>query len=193
MDLKQLEPQALIAMFEGDSVDPGDFKHAEHVYLAWSYLRLYGLGETLARFPVQLKRFAERAGAPRKYHATVTFALVVLIHERMVHAPDLVWSDFCCRNRDLMAWPCQPLTDLYGDGLLDCEKARSNFVLPRLTREIGQTMTNEELDQSLSPAVLMNSSSRFLNFGGLGWHSSTFPTKSMWRPMSFFLVGFAMT
>lgn len=153
MDLKQIEPQALIDKFEGGSIEPADFKHAEHVYLAWSYLRIFGLSETLARFPKQLKRFAERAGAPRKFHATVTFALVVLIHECMVQTPNLDWPEFSCRHTDLMVWPCQPLMDLYGAGLLDCEKARSNFVLPRLSHEIGQTMTNEELDQSLSPAV----------------------------------------
>ena len=45
-------------------------------------------GETLRRYPPGLRELAVRRGAPERYHETVTWGLIVLIHERMASAPE---------------------------------------------------------------------------------------------------------
>jgi len=121
----------LIRDFEALRLAPGQFGHRAHVRLAFAYLQRYDLLEALRRCRDGLRRFARAAGAPDKYHETVTFGLVILIHERMARAPGPQdWDGFAAANPDLLAWPDGALFDYYPPEILDSELARRTFVLP---------------------------------------------------------------
>ena len=78
------------------------FDHREHVRLAWLYLREQPLLEALPRFISSLKRYAGSLGASGKYHETITYAFMFLIHERMQRNQAKTFDDFADANSDLL-------------------------------------------------------------------------------------------
>jgi hypothetical protein len=107
-----------------------DFHHRDHVRLAWIYLREHPLLEALERFTTSLKRFAASKGSPGLYHATITWAYMLLIHERMERKPADDFESFAGNNADLLTWKPSVLDIYYDRATLDSELARRTFLLP---------------------------------------------------------------
>ena len=120
----------LVDSFESLTYPADDFHHREHVRLGWIYLRDHPLLEALARFAESLKRFATHHGAAGKYHETITFAFLFLIHERMQRMPAVVFDDFAEANADLFEWQPSILERYYRAETLASELARRTFVWP---------------------------------------------------------------
>lgn len=122
----------LLQRFEAQRLPATSFSHEAHVRVAFAYLHRYELFESIARYRKGLRDFATRAGVPEKYHETVTCALMILIHERMVDRdPDESWEDFSAANPDLLRWLDGPFFDYYDESVLRSPAARRTFVLPR--------------------------------------------------------------
>lgn len=122
----------LVSGFEARTLDPARFGHRDHVRLAWIYLRRHGLLEAIGRYREGLVRFAEHHGVAGRYHETVTWAMVVLTHERIAAAPAVDdFGAFAAANPDLMRWRGGAFFDYYGEDVLDSERARHTFVLPK--------------------------------------------------------------
>ncbi|MEM7254283.1 MAG: hypothetical protein AAF493_22930, partial [Pseudomonadota bacterium] len=72
---------------------------------------------------------ATKAGAPEKFHVTITLAFLSVIAERMAERSWTDFETFIAENEDLMrrdflrAW--------YSDERLNTQRARELFVLPR--------------------------------------------------------------
>jgi hypothetical protein len=123
--------EELIAQFEQGTTPAAGFHHADHVRLAFEYLRRYPALEALQCFSDALRRFAAAQGKAERYHETVTWAYVLLIRERMARAGEREsWPDFARRNSDLMEWKQGVLARLYRQETLDSDLARRTFVLP---------------------------------------------------------------
>jgi len=120
-----------VAAFEACAIPAGDFRHADHVRLAWIYLRHHALLDAIERFTTSLQRFARHHGAPGLYHETITWAYLLLIHERMQRdgAPK-DWDSFREANSDLFDRRPSLLDRYYVPGTLDSDLARRIFVLP---------------------------------------------------------------
>jgi len=106
------------------------FHHRDHVRLAWIYLRHSPPLDALARFTASLKRFAAANGHPELYHETITWAYLLLIHERMARTPADDFETFAAENADLLAWKPSILDRYYDRAILDSELARRTFLLP---------------------------------------------------------------
>jgi len=119
-------PEA-IAEFEAGRVSAQEFRHRDHLRLAWHYLNAFGLDETLQRFPKQIKAFANRVGAPGLYHQTITWAYLFAIHERMQGRE---WDRFEEENPDLFGSPKRWLGRYYSQARLSSNRAREVFLLP---------------------------------------------------------------
>ncbi|MEA2238346.1 MAG: hypothetical protein QOC81_3070 [Thermoanaerobaculia bacterium] len=106
------------------------FHHRDHVRLAWVYLRDLPLLDALERFTTSLRRFAAAKGNPGLYHATITWAYLLLIHERMErkHADD--FDSFALDNADLLTWKPSVLDTYYDRATLDSDLARRTFLMP---------------------------------------------------------------
>jgi hypothetical protein len=89
-----------IAAFEDCTLPPDQFPHRAHVRLAWLYLREGSLLDALMRFVEGLKRYAGSLGASAKYHETVTWAYMFLIHERMERAPTESFDEFATSSTE---------------------------------------------------------------------------------------------
>ena len=73
----------LMRAFEAGRPPAEGFHHAQHVRVAWNYLRAYPLHEALGRFCGALGQFAAAQGKPDLYHETISVAYVLLINERL--------------------------------------------------------------------------------------------------------------
>jgi hypothetical protein len=110
---------------------PGDaFHHRDHVRLAWIYLRDLPLLDALDRFTTSLKRFAAANGNPGLYHATITWAYLLLIHERRERRPADDFDSFARDNADLLIWKPSVLDGYYDRATLDSDLARRTFLMP---------------------------------------------------------------
>lgn len=121
----------LVRAFEEATVDPAAFHHREHLYVAWCYLRALPLEEALARYVQHLRKLAAALGVPDKFHATVTWAYVVLLHAAMRRSPGATFDGLLAENPALLDHRGGALYAYYDREQLDSDEARRCFVLPR--------------------------------------------------------------
>jgi hypothetical protein len=118
----------LIHCFENGAVN--SFHHADHVRLAFAYLRQYPVLKALEKFAAALKHFAADRGKPQLYHETITHAYFFLIRERMARYQGADWEDFASKNSDLLQWKDGILNRYYQEATLQSDLARSVFLFP---------------------------------------------------------------
>lgn len=125
-----MDDREFLSAFEACTFPPDSFRHREHVRLGWLYLKERPLLDALTAFATSLKRFATHAGAAAKYHETITFAFLFLIHERMQQADLPTFDEFAEANPDLFAWNPSILERYYSAERLESELAKRTFVMP---------------------------------------------------------------
>ncbi len=123
-----MSDEELIHRFETGAVD--SFHHADHVRLAFAYLRQYPVLQALEKFVSALKYFASARGKTQLYHETITYSYLFLIRERMARSEGADWEEFARRNPDLLRWKDGILTRYYQDGTLKSDLARTVFLFP---------------------------------------------------------------
>jgi hypothetical protein len=120
-----------IELFEAGSIPPTAFHHVDHVRLAFCYLIQYSPLEALGRFSTALQRFAQMHGKQNLYHETITWAYLLLIHERMARCtPTESWESFAAGNPDLLTWKESILHRYYTPATLQSDLAKRVFVFP---------------------------------------------------------------
>jgi hypothetical protein len=123
-----------IAMFEDGNLPGEAFHHADHVRMAFLYLRRYPVLEALRRFSAALVKFATAHGKPGLYNETVTWAFLLLIRERMERAGrPQTWPEFAAANPDLLNYQSNILKKYYRDETLASDLARRTFLFPDKT------------------------------------------------------------
>src|ERR1700722_9857772 len=126
-----MNDQEFLAGFENCTLSGAAFHHAEHVRMAFLYLTRYPVLEAMERFSASLSRFAAANGKPERYNETITWALLLLIRERMVRAGGaLDWTEFAAGNADLLSWENNILKQYYRDETLSSKLAKSCFLFP---------------------------------------------------------------
>jgi hypothetical protein len=126
-----MNDREFLAAFEACTVANTDFHHADHIRLAWIYLREHPLLEAIDCFSTSLKRFAAHHGAAGLYHETITWAYLLLIHERM--NGEASFDAFRAAHPDLFTWKPSVLARYYAPETLASERARRVFVMPDLS------------------------------------------------------------
>lgn len=124
--------QEIINRFESGAVPESEFHHADHVRLAFAYLRNHPVLSALEKFSAALKHFAACHGKTQLYNETITWAYIFLIAERMARSggEELDWDHFAERNPDLLVWKAGILTRYYEDATLKSDLARRTFIFP---------------------------------------------------------------
>jgi hypothetical protein len=127
-----MDTRELVEAFESGREPEGGFHHAQHVRVAWYYLRHHPFAAALGKFQSALRAFAVARGKPDLYHETITTAYVLLINERLHQngAEEADWEKFSRRNADLLAWKPSILQRYYRDETLWSDRARRTFVMP---------------------------------------------------------------
>jgi hypothetical protein len=126
-----MSEQSYIELFESGSISASAFHHADHVRLAFYYLARYSPLEALGRFSTALQRFAQANGKENLYHETITWAYLLLIHERMARCNQPgSWETFAAANPDLLTWKESILHRYYTQATLQSDLAKRVFVFP---------------------------------------------------------------
>lgn len=117
--------------FETGTLPNTSFHHAEHVKMAFLYLKKFAPLEALSRFSSALARFATAHGKPGLYNETITWAFFLLIRERIARAnSSQTWAEFSANNADLLSWNDSILKKYYRPETLASGLAKSVFLFP---------------------------------------------------------------
>ncbi len=120
-----------VAAFENCSLPLTCFRHPDHVKMAFLYLGRFPPLEALQRFTISLARFATAHGKTSLYNATITWAYMLIIQERLARAGHRqTWLEFVADNADLLNRNDSVLNRYYREETLRSEFARSTFVFP---------------------------------------------------------------
>lgn len=127
-----LDDDALFRRFTETKIATMDFRHREHVRLAFIFLRRgRDFAAGASAFREALRAFADAKGAHWLYHETLTWAYLALVAERMFEADDVDSLAFVERCPELLDHKGGILARYYDvEGLTRSSKARATFVLP---------------------------------------------------------------
>ena len=124
------ESEAQLARFVRGELDPGTFRHRDHVRMGFEMLRRHGFVEAALHYSNALRAMLEKAGRPDAFHQTVTLAFLSLIAERMETEKFCDFGAFERANPDLI--DRSALGRWYGPERLGLEIAR----LGRASRDV---------------------------------------------------------
>lgn len=117
-----------LGRFMRGEIPTGEFRHRDHVRVAYEMLKRHDFPETVLLYSRTLRAMAQRAGRPEAFHQTVTIAFLALIAERMDAAQADDFAAFAQANPDLLEKTL--LTRWYGAERLASKAARRTFLLP---------------------------------------------------------------
>jgi len=106
------------------------FGHRQHIHLTWLAVRSCGTPSAIVLVSEGIQRTARYAGAPQKYHATVSRAWVELVGHHVEAHPDADFDAFAEQNVALL--DKRLLTRFYSSAALAAEPARHGWVEPDL-------------------------------------------------------------
>ena len=112
-----------------EAAPPGvRFGHAQHVHLTWLAVRRAGMPAAVALVSDGIRRTARYAGAPQKYHATMSRAWVEIVAHHAHAHPARDFLEFAAANPELL--DKRLLSRFYTSSVLAGAEARSGWVLP---------------------------------------------------------------
>lgn len=127
-----LDDSALVARFEALAIGAKEFRHREHVRVAYGMLRGADFGEAAVRYRRALQRFAVATGVPERYHETLTWAYLAVIAQRMAEDPAVTTShELLARHPELLDHQGGAVARYYDVAAITASPlARAVFVLP---------------------------------------------------------------
>jgi hypothetical protein len=122
------ELAAILATITGPT---GDFRHRQHVNLAFLAVRRYGMPEATGKVCTWIRQIAGYESVPQKYHHTVSQAWVELVAHHVAADPECADFDvFAGRNPALL--DKRLLSRHYRSSTLAAKPARGGWVEPDL-------------------------------------------------------------
>ena len=119
-----LSDEEFLKAFHACTLPNSQFRHADHLRLAWLHLHRSGLPEALELVCKGLRRFAEHHRAGQLYHETITTAWVRLIATHH----EATFEEFLHENAARLTVPL--LHRFWTPDLLMSETARQQWVPP---------------------------------------------------------------
>lgn len=106
------------------------FGHREHVHLTWLAVHRYGTRAAVGLVSDGIRRTATYAGAPQKYHATMSRAWVEIVGHYAAASPDIPFDEFVDRYPELL--DKRLLSRHYRSSTLASAAAKTGWVEPDL-------------------------------------------------------------
>jgi len=119
----------MLECFQLGEIDPSGFRHVDHVGVAYEALTRHGFFKALQIYADGLMALVEKAGVPEKFNASVTFAYMSAIAERMHRQSSVSAADFIAANPDLLSGD---VLSRYSPAWLKSDLARQVALLPDL-------------------------------------------------------------
>lgn len=109
----------------------GEFRHRQHIHLAFWAVRRFGMPEAAVRVCDMIRHIAAYQRAPQKYHETVSRAWMELVAHHVATDPDCAdFGSFAGRNPALL--DKRLLSRHYRSATLASPPARGGWVEPDL-------------------------------------------------------------
>jgi hypothetical protein len=128
--VKQLNDTEFLFQFENQTLDMRHFNHMGHLRLAWLYLSRYDVDSAVKLVCSSIQAYATSLGASRKFHLTITNALVRIMAKRRGNMQKKEWELFLLENQDLVNDAISVLDQHFSKELLFSEQARTTLVQP---------------------------------------------------------------
>lgn len=106
----------------------GRFGHREHVHLTWLAVRRFGVPAAIVVVSDGIQRTARYAGAPQKYHVTISRAWVELVGYHVAERDVSDFAAFAGHNPALL--DKRLLTRFYHPATLASTRARTGWAEP---------------------------------------------------------------
>ena len=123
------DDDAALDRFLGGMQSNENFRHRDHVRVAYGMLGRYTFAEAAYLFAWELRAIAARAGRPAAYHETITLAFLSLIAEHRCGRRFETFDQFADANPELL--DKTTLLRWYTPERLESEAARQTFLLPQ--------------------------------------------------------------
>ncbi len=118
----------LIDRFERLEIPAPEFRHIDHLRVAYEMLDRYDFLEACARYGRTIRAMAESVGAADKFNVTITLAFMSLLAEHKDGSTAAGFDAFIDDNPQLM--DRRLLLRWYSSARLDSAAARTQFLLP---------------------------------------------------------------
>lgn len=128
-----MDDEEFLRRFEDCTLE--EFRHADHVRLAWLCLRESEWPAACERVRAGIRRFAAHHGATTKYHETLTLGWLGLVASAIEASPDALDLDELTRENPHLL-DRSALAGYYSTELLWSDRARREWVEPDL-RPLG--------------------------------------------------------
>jgi hypothetical protein len=116
------------ALFDEVMAGAGHFGHRQHVHLTWLAVRRHGVEEAIGVVGEGIRQTARYAGAPQKYHATVSRAWVEAVGYHVAEHDFTDFDAFAEANPALL--DKRLLSRFYSSAVLASAGARAGWVEP---------------------------------------------------------------
>lgn len=126
-----LSDDAFLEAFEACTLPAEAFRHANHVRLAWIYLRRAPCDEASKRMERSIRDFAAHHGASQKYHHTLTGVWMRLVAEAVARTPEIDAFEAFLGTHPHLGDKGLPYR-YYTPQRLDSDAARAGWVEPDL-------------------------------------------------------------
>ena len=126
-----LSDDVFVQAFEACQLDPAKFHHADHIRLAWLYVRRHGACGAEVKLLDGIRKFAWHADAPGKFIHTTTIAWTRLVAAAQQNGPTVNnFSEWIQLHPQLL--DRNLLARYYSPGRLETPEARSGWIEPDL-------------------------------------------------------------
>lgn len=130
-NITELTDAEFVRMFEACELTTGNFRHRDHVRLAWIYVQRYGELEARVRIAGAIRKFAAHHGKTGKYHETLTIAWLRLVGSAVVRVPlGASFEDLTIAAPELL--DKRTIEKFYSQSVLESKEARTSWVEPDL-------------------------------------------------------------
>jgi hypothetical protein len=126
----QIPPSGFDDLMREVMAEADRFGHRQHVQLTWLAVRKYGTAAAIALVSDGIQRTARYAGAPQKYHSTVSRAWVELVGHHVAEMSTADFTAFADHHPALLNK--RLLTRFYRPATLAGTPARTGWVEPDL-------------------------------------------------------------
>lgn len=129
LGFSHLNDDEFLHAFESCSIDPSKFHHADHVRIAWIYIRRVGATPAEQKLLDGIRNLANHAGVANKFLYTATVAWARLVAAAVEkETSDVSFTEWISKHPELLDKDL--LDQFYSAGILKTEPARNNWIPP---------------------------------------------------------------
>jgi hypothetical protein len=128
----QLSDEDFRRQFENFDLPPSMITHEGHFRIVWVYLKDFDFETAFQKVNEGIKKYDKMVGDGTKYHATITYAYMMMIKKKMGEKNYVTWDEFVEDNKGLLKPVKEVLLNFYNPETLFSDRAKVEIIEPDL-------------------------------------------------------------